>query len=58
MPSCAVDHRRIVEDEILLARRRAVAVDDFERRAGERLAPVRCGLAMVAEQQMNCGFDP
>ena len=52
-----VHHRRIVEDEVLLAARRAVAVHQFERLSGERFGQLR-GLAMVAEEQMNCGREP
>ena len=50
----AIHHRRIVEDENLLAAGRAVFREDFDCDSVSRSASSP-GLAMVAEQQMNCG---
>ena len=48
---------RVPEDEVLLPRRGAVAVDQLDRPAGQ-LRACSAGLAMVAEEQTNCGCAP
>ena len=52
-----VDDRRIDEHEELLAARRAAPLDELERLLGEPLGQLR-GLAIVADEQRNTGFDP
>ena len=53
----AVDHRRIVEDEELLAARRAVALDQFEGLAGEGLGQfARIGDGGGAADELRLGI--
>ena len=57
-PELPVHNRRIVEDDKLLACRCAVALYQLEWLAPLSASASSCGLAIVAELQMNCGFDP
>ena len=52
-----IDDRRIDEHEELLAARRAALVDELERLLVSRSASSR-GLAIVADEQRNTGFEP
>ena len=54
-----VEQRRVVEEHVFLALRRAVALraDHRHRRLDQPLGQL-AGLAMVAEARMNCGSLP
>ena len=57
MPSVAVHDRRVDEHEERLAARRAVLGDVRRRAARPGVRPAARGLAIVADEQMNCGSD-
>ena len=54
----AIDDRRIDEDEILLAPRRTALLDQAQNGRSASRSASSAGLAIVADEQMNCGFDP
>ena len=60
MPSAGIEQRRVVEQRLLLALRRAVVfrADERHRRLHQALGQTRSGLAMVADARMNCGSLP
>ena len=54
----AIHHRRVVEDEQLFRRRRAIFFQHARLGFSINCAASSPGFAIVAEQQINCGSEP